>query len=66
MRDPDPPRPTSPAPLSYQSPGGHAKSQWITDDGPGGNWLVGCLIALSVIGVITAAVAGVVSLFFGF
>ncbi len=52
-----------PGPLPYQSPGAHGKSQWITDDGPGGKWLVGCLIVLSVAGVIVAAIGGVIAFF---
>lgn len=54
----NPPPPSEPLP--YQSPGAHVKSQWITDDGPGGRWLVGCLIVLGVVGAIAGAVGGVV------
>jgi hypothetical protein len=61
---PPPPPPHSPqytAPLAYQSPGAHQKSQWITDDeGIRGRLLVGCLILGSVVaavvgGIVTAA-----------
>ena len=61
-----PPRSPSPppaGPLPYQSPGAHVRSQWITDDGPGGRWLVGCLIVLSVVGVVAAGIGGVVWFF---
>ncbi len=58
------PRPQMPSPLPYQSPGAQAGSQWITDDGPGGKWLVGCLIVLSVIGAVVATIAGVIWFFF--
>ena len=53
------------APLSYRPAAADQPSQWITDDGPGGRWLVGCLIVLSILGAIVAAVAGVISFFFG-
>jgi hypothetical protein len=58
MRDERQPNP-APPPLAYQSPGAHAKSQWITDEGAGGKWLVGCLIVLSVAGAVVAGVVGV-------
>ncbi len=61
MQPETPPDPTSPSgPLPYQSPGAHQQSQWITDDGPGGRWLVGCLIVVSVAGVLVAAVGGLI------
>lgn len=46
-------------PLPYAAPGAHAHSQWITDSHPGGGWLVGCLIVLSVVGVVGGAIVGV-------
>ncbi len=54
------------APLGDASSGAHEKSQWITDDAPGGKWFVGCLIVLSVAGVVAAAIAGVAAFFLGF
>ena len=55
-----------PETLSYQAPGAQTQSQWITDDGPGGGWLVGCLIAVSVVGAIGAAVLAVLWFVVGF
>ena len=60
------PRARGPAPLLYATPGAHQESQWITDDQPGGGWLVGCLIAASVVGAIGAAVLAVLWFFVGF
>jgi hypothetical protein len=56
----------APAPLPYAAPGAHQESQWITDDQPGGGWLVGCLIAASVVGAIGAAVLAILWFFVGF
>ena len=55
-------KPSDERPLSYQSPGAHQNSQWITDEGAGGRWLVIGLIVLSIL----AAVGGVVVTLLGF
>lgn len=65
MQEEKHPDPTSPpGHLSYQSPGAHAKSQWITDDQPGGAWLVGCLLVLCGLGAVLGAAAWVLSSLF--
>ena len=56
--------PSSQEQLHYQSPGAHQKSQWVTDDGPGGKWLVGCLIVASIVGVVVAGIGGIIWFFF--
>lgn len=56
--------PSPPVPLLYQSPGAHGKSQWITDDQPGGAWLVGCLLVLCGLGAVLGGVAWFLSSFF--
>ena len=43
--------PDDPHRLDYRSVDPPEQSQWITDQ-HAGNWLVGCLIALSVLGTI--------------
>ena len=58
-------RPTS-GPLSYQAPGAHQKSQWITDqDGVAGRIMVMVLCVLSVIGAVLGGVIAVVGWFLG-
>ena len=61
-RPPDPPPPPPPepaAPLEYRTPGPEPKSQWVTDEHPGSNWLVGCLLVLTAVGTVGSAVLGV-------
>jgi hypothetical protein len=53
------------APLSYRPAGADQPSQWITDDGPGGRWLVGCLVVLSILGAIVGSAVGLINLFEG-
>ena len=52
-------------PLSYQSPPAQPKSQWITDDQPGGRWVVGCLMIAGVAGLVVGGLAGLLWLFLG-
>ena len=56
---------TSPQRLDYRGPAPEPKSQWITDDHPGGFWVVGCLTVLTALGVIGGAIWGVVALLAG-
>ena len=57
-------RPTS-GPLSYQSPGAHQKSQWVTDEGVFGRVLVLALCVLSVIGAVLGGIIAVIGFVFG-
>ena len=54
-------RPTAPpaTPLEYRPPAHEPKSQWVTDDQPGGGWLVVGLLALSGIVAVGGAVLSV-------
>ena len=67
-----PPLPPSPLerspvePISYQAPGAHQKSQWITDsDGMLGRMLVLALMGLAVIAAVVGPIIGLVGLFVG-
>ena len=64
--DQPPPHPTpSPAALSYQSPGAHQKSQWITDEQASGKVLMGCAIVAAVVAAVLGGIAALVALFLG-
>jgi hypothetical protein len=52
-------------PLSYQSPGAHQNSQWVTDEGVGGRILVMILIVLSVIGAVLGGVVALIGFLLG-
>jgi hypothetical protein len=68
MNDPSPhersPSPQYTGTVSYQSPGAHQKSQWVTDEGAVGKVMVGCLIVASVVGAVLATVGGVIWWYF--
>ena len=51
--------------MSYQSPGAHQKSQWVTDEGVFGRVLVLALCVLSVIGAVLGGIIAVIGFVFG-
>ena len=50
-----------PPPLDYRPPGPEPRSQWWTDDGRGGPWVVGCLLALTAGGTVIGVVLWLLS-----
>ena len=58
-------QPQSPQRLDYRGPSPETKSQWITDEHPGGFWIVGCLVVLTALGAIGGGIWGLVSLLAG-
>jgi hypothetical protein len=60
-----PPLPPPARPLEYRPPGIEPKSQWWTDDQPGGPGGVGCLLVATALGAVVATVIGVLSFFVG-
>jgi hypothetical protein len=61
-----PPPPVPPAtPLEYRPPGGEPKSQWVTDDQPGGGWLVAGLLVVSGVVAVGGAILGVLFMISG-
>ena len=64
-RRPLPPATPSAAPLGYRPPVREPKSQWLTDDQPGGGWLVVGLLVLSGIVAVGGTILGLLLMISG-